>query len=198
MDSVHRSLVLTAGHRVHRGSGGTDGGFATIVAFVPAYDGTGTNQVGPHGVWTATQLSTTTQWATSSDFDHDVGFIRTEAKSGETIMEAVGGAQGIGFNQPRNAHVYAFGYPHATPYDGTTLTYCAGETINDPFGGNTQGVTCEMTGGSSGGPWYAGFDPETGEGTAYSVNSYKYRSIATARRCTGRTSATPSRRSTTA
>jgi hypothetical protein len=31
-----------------------------------------------------------------------------------------------------------------------------------------------MTGGSSGGPWLAGFSEATGTGLLYSVNSYKY------------------------
>lgn len=168
------SLILTAGHCIHEGSGGDDG-FATDVAFVPAYSGSGTDQEGPHGVWPAEHLTTTQQWATSGNLDYDVGFIVTHTLDGETITDVVGGAQGIAFNQDRGTHVYAFGYPHASPYDGTTLTYCAGNTVNDPFGGSAQGVTCDMTGGSSGGPWYADFNPDTAVGTAYSVNSYRYR-----------------------
>jgi hypothetical protein len=31
-----------------------------------------------------------------------------------------------------------------------------------------------MTGGSSGGPWFAAFSEATGTGLLYSVNSYKY------------------------
>jgi V8-like Glu-specific endopeptidase len=169
----NESLVLTAGHCIHEGSGGPDG-FATNVAFIPAYAGSGTDQVGPYGVWTASSLATTQQWATSGSLDYDVGFIVTDQQDGVTISETVGGAQGIAFNQARGAHVYAFGYPHASPYDGTTLTYCAGSTVNDPFGGSAQGVTCDMTGGSSGGPWYTGFATVEGTGTAYSVNSYRY------------------------
>nr|BFE87516.1 hypothetical protein GCM10020093_101170 [Planobispora longispora] len=31
-----------------------------------------------------------------------------------------------------------------------------------------------MTAGSSGGPWFTGFDPSTGRGTVTSVSSFKY------------------------
>ena len=37
-----------------------------------------------------------------------------------------------------------------------------------------QALACDQTGGSSGGPWFTGFDAQTGTGTQYSVNSFKY------------------------
>ncbi len=72
--------------------------------------------------------------------------------------------------------VHAFGFPQAAPYDGTTLAYCSGDTAPDPYGRTTQGLVCNMTGGSSGGPWYSSFNPTTGVGVgvAYSLNSYRY------------------------
>ncbi len=42
-----------------------------------------------------------------------------------------------------------------------------------------------MTGGSSGGPWYSSFDPRTGVGVAYSLNSYRYTSGAYSNRMYG-------------
>ena len=71
--------------------------------------------------------------------------------------------------------MYAFGYPQASPYDGTDLVYCAGTTVTDGWGGSTDsGLNCNMTGGSSGGGWFSPFDPATGIGTLVSVNSFKY------------------------
>ena len=35
-------------------------------------------------------------------------------------------------------------------------------------------MPCNMTGGSSGGPWLSGFNETTGAGTLSSVNSYGY------------------------
>ena len=54
--------------------------------------------------------------------------------------------------------VHAFGYPAAGRYNGKDLTYCTGPTFNDQYNDNlTWGIACNMTGGSSGGPWIAGF-----------------------------------------
>ena len=45
-------------------------------------------------------------------------------------------------------------------YKGKDLTYCAGPTFNDPNNGNlTWGIACNMTGGSSGGPWLGRLHP---------------------------------------
>ena len=41
------------------------------------------------------------------------------------------------------------------------------------------GMTCDMTGGSSGGPWFLDFDETTGTGILNSVNSYKINFIPT-------------------
>lgn len=167
VQSTNENLVLTAGHCLHEGPGQ----FATNFVFVPAYNGDGRTQAGPYGTWAAASLSTTTQWAASGDFAYDVGFAVMAPQNTLNLADAVG-AQNIAFNQDRGLTVHAFGYPAASPYDGTTLTYCSGATVPDPYGGDPQGLVCDMTGGSSGGPWLAGF--LNGAGTAYSVNSYRY------------------------
>jgi len=77
-----------------------------------------------------------------------------------------------------SATAYAFGYPAATPYSGNDLVYCAGPISPDPNnGGRTWGLSCKMTGGSSGGPWLAGFSTLTNIGTASSLNSYGYKGV---------------------
>ena len=56
----------------------------------------------------------------------------------------------------------------------TDLTYCTGPTFNDVNNSNlTWGIACNMTGGSSGGPWIGGFS-QAGGGTLTSLNSYGY------------------------
>ena len=73
--------------------------------------------------------------------------------------------------------MYAIGYPQASPYDGQKLNYCAGKDIADTWGGTTDfGLNCNMTGGSSGGPWYVGFGAAGSQGSLNSVNSFKYTS----------------------
>lgn len=162
--SANESTVTTAGHCLNEGPGA----YATRFTFVPAYD----NGSAPYGEWVATQLSTTTQWATAGDFNYDVGMAKVGTLNGATLTDTVG-SQGIAFNQPRGQFVYAFGYPAATPYNGQTLTSCSGTTTNDVNGTNDLRLACNMTGGSSGGPWFQNFSG--GNGTQISVNSFGYR-----------------------
>ncbi|MEV0352640.1 hypothetical protein AB0H88_43370 [Nonomuraea sp. NPDC050680] len=60
------------------------------------------------------------------------------------------------------------------PYDGSKLTYCGGRAFDDFLMSKDQGLTCDMTGGSSGSPWFQNFNETTGLGTQNSVNSFKY------------------------
>jgi V8-like Glu-specific endopeptidase len=167
VSSGNEDVVLTAGHCVHEGPGD----YATNWAFVPAYD----DGARPYGTFTARQLTTTTQWQNSGDFDYDVAFAVMNTLNGEHLTDVVGG-QAIGFNQPRGQYMYSFGYPAANPYDGSDIAWCHGTVVQDTFGGSAdQGMDCNMTGGSSGGPWFANYDEATGVGVLGSVNSFKYR-----------------------
>jgi hypothetical protein len=75
----------------------------------------------------------------------------------------------------KGTQVFAFGYPHASPYDGKDLVYCAGGAdFDNRLARLTYKLRCDMTGGSSGGPWYYQFVKDTGQGVAISVNSYRY------------------------
>jgi V8-like Glu-specific endopeptidase len=165
VSSGNESVVLTAGHCLHEGPGD----YATNFAFVPAYD----DGARPYGTFVATDLFTTQQWAASGDFVYDVGYAVVAPVNGATLTDTVG-SQGISFNASRTDFRYAFGYPAARPYDGSDLVHCAGTLKADPYGSDTLGMTCNMTGGSSGGPWLSGFSTTTGLGTLTSVNSYKY------------------------
>ncbi|GAA3465196.1 peptidase [Saccharothrix longispora] len=160
--SGNKSTVITAGHCVK-----LDGAYHTNVAFVPAYD----NGNAPYGTWNARATFATPQWHASEDINYDIGAIVVGQLNGQSLTDVVG-AQGIAFNQPKAADTYAFGYPAATPYDGTRLIYCSGRTFN-AFLSNGIGMTCDMTGGASGGPWFRSFSEATGTGTLNSVNSYK-------------------------
>ena len=54
--------------------------------------------------------------------------------------------------------------------------YSTGKVQNDPLNGNlTYALGSDLTGGSSGGPWFTAF--AGGSGTLTSVNSYTYRSV---------------------
>jgi V8-like Glu-specific endopeptidase len=162
--SANRSTVITAGHCVK-----LDGAWHTNWAFVPGYN----NGSAPYGTWTARTTMSTPQWAASEDINYDVGAAVVNLLNGSALTDVVG-AQGIAFNQARGQAMYAFGYPAASPYDGTRLIYCSGFAFDDFFLSSDLGLDCNMTGGASGGPWFLQFSESTGTGILNSVNSFKY------------------------
>jgi V8-like Glu-specific endopeptidase len=167
--SANRSTVITAGHCVKLG-----GAFHTNWTFVPAYN----NGAAPFGTWTARALMATPQWVASENITYDIGAAVVNTLNGQALTDVVGG-QGIAFNKPRGQNMYAFGYPAAAPYDGTRLIYCSGRVFNEFLGTGAIGMTCNMTGGASGGPWFLSFNEATGTGLVNSVNSFKYNFLPT-------------------
>jgi hypothetical protein len=165
------SLVLTAGHCVYDDVANA---FAANWVFFPAYeDEPNLSCATSSRCFTAAGLVTTEGWA-DRDFEHDYAFAVIAPRSEEVLLETAYGTQNIAFNQGERLGVYSFGYPHARPYNGNDLIYCFGTAQDDPYGSTTQGLACKMTGGSSGGPWFASFSEGDGTGLLYSVNSYKY------------------------
>jgi V8-like Glu-specific endopeptidase len=181
------SLVLTAAHCLYENSGSSQG-FASNWMFIPNYDaapasltpGDATFCEGTkYGCWTADALVVHSGFANAGGFNataiqHDFAFavLGPGGKNG-TLVELLG-KQAIMFSDvSRNTHVHAFGYPHASPYDGSDLVYCAGgATFDNRLANLTYKLECDMTGGSSGGPW--GLDFGDGSGILMSVNSYRY------------------------
>nr|WP_258527946.1 peptidase [Streptomyces sp. NBRC 110611] len=162
--SGNKNTVITAGHCVK-----LEGAWHTNWVFVPGYhDGQA-----PYGKWAAAKTLSTPQWTASEDINYDVGAAVVAPLDGKSLTDVVGG-QGLSFNSGYNKAMYAFGYPAATPYDGSKLIYCSGTTIKDPLLSNDHGLSCNMTGGSSGGPWFTSFDEKTGTGLQSSVNSFGY------------------------
>lgn len=162
--SANESTVSTAGHCLNEGPGA----FATNFVFVPAYlDG-----AAPYGKFAATSLHTPTQWSSAGDMQYDTGFAVVAPVDGKTLADTVG-ASGVQFNAPRGLSYTSYGYPAAKPFDGTSLVSCTGTASDDPFNPqfNSQGISCDMTGGSSGGPWFIG---EGSGGVQNSINSYGY------------------------
>jgi V8-like Glu-specific endopeptidase len=178
------STILTAGHCTYDGSEG----WSTNVMYIPDFDDapTGTCSQTVYGCWTATKL------AINSDFypsgfgpdaalrvDYGVMKMGLGGKSGTAELDAVTGGytlktSGVGTSDTQ----WAFGYPAAGKYHAKDLIYCKGSTINDPNGVGTWGMACNMTGGSSGGPWLTGTtNPADGSGQLSSLNSYGYQGL---------------------
>ncbi|MER7758359.1 peptidase [Streptomyces sp. NPDC097619] len=162
--SQNGSTVLTAGHCVKY-----QGAWHTNWVFVPAY----ANGNAPYGQWSATQTFATDQWAASEDINYDVGLAVVAPLNGQKLSQVVG-AQGVLFNGGYNKAMYAFGFPAAAPYDGSKLVYCSGNSGKDFLLSKDHSLGCNMTGGSSGGPWFQNFNESTGTGLQVSVNSFGY------------------------
>ncbi|SEL62853.1 trypsin-like serine peptidase [Nonomuraea pusilla] len=165
--SANKDLVVTAGHCVKDGAGA----WAENWTFVPGY---GLDGDRPYGQYAARRMFVAGPWSRSADDNHDVAMVVLSTWSGRHVTDVVG-AQDIGFNAGRGGQAFGFGYPADPPYDGEHLVYCAGRLRDDPYKQTRdQGLGCDMTAGSSGGPWLTGFDPATGQGTITSLSSFKY------------------------
>jgi V8-like Glu-specific endopeptidase len=171
--AANKNTISTAGHCLNGGPGA----FATNFIFVPAYkDG-----AAPLGKWPAKELFAPQAWTDSGNMQYDTGFAVMAQVGGKNLAD-VAGAIGVAFNQPRGLTYKAFGYPAASPFTGQTLVSCYGKAGKDAFNPQfeTQGIPCDMTGGSSGGPWLIQDGTASQVGYQNSVNSYGYGSRSTA------------------
>jgi len=163
--SANESVVWTAGHCVNEGPGA----FYKNFLFVPAYrDG-----AAPYGKFAASTLLTTSGWQASGQFGVDVGAAVVGVNaSGQTLSDAVDEAPLV-FNAPRSQAYRLYGYPAAKKFSGQRLRVCETSWSLDDASATpaTMGVSCDMTGGSSGGAWV------TSTGAIASVVSYGYSSL---------------------
>jgi V8-like Glu-specific endopeptidase len=163
---TNHDLVVTAGHCTEDASGS----WARNWIYVPGYD----QGRRPYGAFTARHVFLPDAWSRRGDENYDVALVALATSGGRHVTDVVG-AQGIAFDQPRGTLVYGFGYPAGGRYDGERLTYCSGKTYPDSHRiTRDEGLRCDMTEGSSGGPWLARFDAGTGTGVVTSVSSFKY------------------------
>lgn len=182
------SIILTAGHCTYDGGEG----WSFNVLYIPDYDAspTKTCSATKYGCWTADREAVNSTFVSEGGFGTeasvavDYGFMRMRlgGKTSNTLeLDAVTGGYGINTASLLNSvEKWAFGYPAAGKYKGKDLTYCKGQTINDPYGSAAWGMACNMTGGSSGGPWIFGNgNPATyTEGTLLtSLNSFGYQGL---------------------
>ncbi len=146
--SRNRSVVDTAGHCLY-----WYGDWVHNMIFCPLYENGNT----PYGCWAARDLEVPSDWlnAKPNDFHHDFGIAIVFANSQGDLTNIVGGA-GWAYNQPANQPFSAYGYPAGYPFDGQTRQSCEGSsgTLWPHGDGSVVSIPCNMTGGSSGGPWF--------------------------------------------
>lgn len=141
---MKNNAIWTAGHCVHEGNGRSDG-WSTNVVFVPQYR----NGSAPCGQWPVTNLKTTSQWRNGSDFARDFGGGRVNANISCT------GKLGFAYNQNYGKRWTAVGYPAGSPFNGSRMIECRNQPRSLIDSGNPRpfSIRCNMTGGSSGGPY---------------------------------------------
>ena len=154
--------VWTAGHCVHGGQGGT---VHSNWTFVPAYDDDLANPR-PYGTWSAAGLWTRTAWVNNSDFSEDMAVAIMNTHLGGWHIVNYFGGHGFTANQGKSVWENAMGYPAEAPFDGGNLYRCWGTSSPEwDFGfisAQTIKIPCDMTRGSSGGPWLYSYDGSWG------------------------------------
>jgi hypothetical protein len=154
----------TAGHCVADGQGTHT--FSTNVLFCPSYDN-GVNATA--GCWGAESLVTSTVWLNTGDLDEDLGAADV-ADTGTVNAQQIGsftGALGFayvavaeGTSEAYNANFVSFGYPQGAPFNGNKIQVCTSslgyQDAATAGGQDSKSIGCDMTGGSSGGPWLIG------------------------------------------
>lgn len=153
---IQRSALATAGHCVHDGTNSSLG-FSTNVLFCPSLNPSGS----PRGCWPGIRLVTSRQWFASANIDRDYGCIVTRT-FGTTINNRIGnvtGWLGRSWNFPSRQSTFALGYPAGPPFTGNRLVAVV-STEWYQLNRNTSEAQLskymgnDLTGGSSGGPWW--------------------------------------------
>lgn len=146
--SRNQSVVDTAGHCIY-----WSGGWSRNLIFCPLYDKGNI----PYGCWAARDLEVPSDWINPrpNDYHHDLGMAIVAANSQGNLTDVVGGV-GWAYNQSVNQPFYAYGYPAAPPFDGQTRRKCESSSgrLWQHGDGVVVSIPCNMTGGSSGGPWF--------------------------------------------
>lgn len=177
---IRQRLVLTAGHCVHSGSGGTTG-FHQNFLFIPAFrDGSA-----PLGTFTARRAGATSLWMTSGGVVPnlaDFGMLEMNDR-GTTKIGAITGVLGVRTLSLKPNHTTKLGYPcnidncqkmqQVTSQNRSTNFTSAPNNVE--YGSNARG-------GSSGGPWVqnygvqgvGGVPTSAGLNQVVGVTSYGY------------------------
>jgi V8-like Glu-specific endopeptidase len=162
--SGKRRLVMTAGHCVHSGAGGQ---WFSNWQFVPLYR----NGAVPFGTFVASRLTARSAWINNSSQDEDMGIaiMRNGGTRGLKVVDTVGG-NGLRWNWGFSvSSMTALGYP-SNLGGGESQQYCQSGT----WQASAQQIRmwCNMTWGSSGGPWLQEYNDQNGLGFINSVVSH--------------------------
>ena len=192
-DSIdNRSVILTAAHCVYDDA---NQAFARNVLFIPNQAGTSGSRTDfdcdndPIGCWVPSFGVVDTAWTGTTFPDNipwDYAYYAvtvTGAHAGtgtEESLEVAAGTLAIDFGPPDfddgTAGASSDDFTHALGYSynvDPNFMYCA-EDMTTEGADNWWLPSCELSGGSSGGPWVQPMNISTGDGPVISVNSWGY------------------------
>jgi V8-like Glu-specific endopeptidase len=175
------SVVLTAAHCAYDQK---NKAFATNWMFFPEFDTTPSYDCAQavYGCWAADRLVVHSGFAKQAGFTttatlYDWAFAVTST-GGKALgqLDALGSFPIAFSSYGSGTATTATGYPAGGKYSpGYELVYCSGGLAFDFWNANrTYRLSCDMTGGSSGGPWLTSFDASGDSGKLSSLNSYTY------------------------
>ena len=181
------SIVLSAGHCAFDQA---NHAFVTNWIFIPEFDSHPSLwdcTTTAYGCWVADSLNVSAGFAnqsgfntTAAQYDWSFAVVHGGGFTGAAQLDATVGSFPIAFKgYSSGTQTVAFGYPAGGKYSpGNELVYCSGSLGTDIYNlGRTYRLGCDMTGGSSGGPWLTGFATNGNSGTLSSLNSYTYSGI---------------------
>jgi V8-like Glu-specific endopeptidase len=151
INSPHGDLVITAAHCMSATSG---------VVFVPGYDRGAT----PYGVWTVTKVYVDHSWQTSADPNDDVAFLQVDQRGSIVPIENVTGAEQVATGTPARQLAEVIGYPDS----GNEPIACQNWTW-EPMSDQLEFDCGGYTDGTSGGPFLADVNQQTGQGAVIGV-----------------------------
>lgn len=171
VNSDSKRLVITAGHCVHGGKGGS---WHQNWVFIPNYH----KGSRPNGIFVAKTFRTFNGWIDNGEsragFERDVGFVTTYTNGdGQKVVNAVGGF-GLQTGGSRSFDATVFGYP-GNKNGGEVMWACWGETSTYywfPSSYFPKITGCDFGGGASGGAWLVNYSNSTGLGSVRSVTSF--------------------------
>lgn len=167
INTSSKRVLITAGHCVHDGQGGT---WLQNLVFVPGYNAFNADH-DPVGRFQAYWLRTFNEWINNSNLNRDVGFVTTYSGGdwNTTVVNTIGG-HGLVYNGGTEFDTSIFGYP-SNRDGGNVMWACWGTATDNSILDNRSKITCNFGGGSSGGPWTWNYDNASGLGSVRSVMS---------------------------
>jgi V8-like Glu-specific endopeptidase len=143
---IARNIILTAGHCVHPGSGGS---WSTNVVFYPSYP------LSPGTSFSYSYLAARTEWTANGNRAFDYGMIWVDNNPGDSL-----GWLGLLWNAATAGRSWnAVGYPATPnpPFNGNIMNEARGVFASSTTAGTIGLTNDNMEHGSSGGPWFTDY-----------------------------------------